>query len=66
LAVPITDADFGEGGLRHESFARPGKLFTANESLVVGTVGHLRGEKHRELVSAIVNLLNSGVREEAG
>lgn len=66
LAVRITDADFGEGGFRRESFARPRKLFTANESLVVGAVGHLRREKHRELVSAIVNLLNSGVSEEAG
>jgi mRNA interferase MazF len=34
-AVRITQASFSSGGLPRESFARPGKLFTANESILV-------------------------------
>ena len=32
-AVELTDHDFQKGSLRVTSFARPGKLFTANKSL---------------------------------
>jgi len=61
LAIRLTDADFEEGGLRRDSFARPGKLFTASESLVVAAVGRLGNEKHREVVSRIVDLLQGGL-----
>lgn len=39
--VPIRDQDLSEGALRHESFIRPDKLFTADPVLVVKTVGVL-------------------------
>lgn len=41
-AVRITADDFESGGLRLESFARPGKLFTAHESLFSDDAGRLR------------------------
>ena len=34
-AVEISDGDFLTGGLLRTSYARPGKLFTANRSLIV-------------------------------
>jgi mRNA interferase MazF len=40
-AVELGEGDFSEGSLRRVSYARPGKLFTANESLIVGVVGEL-------------------------
>lgn len=36
-AVTLTDKDFKSGSLRVTSYARPGKLFTANESLIAET-----------------------------
>jgi mRNA interferase MazF len=39
LAIPIDAADFAKGGLRHGSYVRPGKLFTANESLFAAASG---------------------------
>ena len=33
LAVELNNADFAEGGLQRVSYARPGKLFTAHETL---------------------------------
>ena len=32
-AVPLTASSFDSGGLGRESFVRPGKLFTASESI---------------------------------
>jgi mRNA interferase MazF len=52
---------FAAGGLRRDSVARPGKLFTANQSLFVKAVGNLTAVAHRELVSSVVAVLRSGV-----
>jgi mRNA interferase MazF len=41
-AIELTDEDFTRGSLRVISFARPGKLFTANESLIEQTMGQLK------------------------
>ena len=61
-AVPLPSASFASGGLGRESFARPGKLFTASQSLFVKTVGQLTDASHRELVEHVVAVLRSGVR----
>ena len=52
-AVPIRDQDLSEGALRHESFVRPDKLFTADPVLVVKTVGVLGAPTLARLRSAI-------------
>gem|GEM_PF-293248 len=41
-AVTLAEKDFQSGSLRVSSYARPGKLFTANSSLVAETVGSLK------------------------
>ncbi len=61
-AVPLGSASFAAGGLGRDSVARPGKLFTASQSLFVKAVGDLTAVAHRELVSSVVSVLQSGVR----
>jgi len=56
----LNDSDFQTGALRVTSYARPGKLFTANNNLIAGEVGNLRPEILQELINAIVELLKSG------
>src|SRR5215218_7524300 len=41
LALPLDGPDFASGGLLVGSFARPGKLFTARDALMVRSVGLL-------------------------
>jgi len=41
-AIELRDDSFQTGSLRVVSYARPGKLFTANESLIVAQVGVLK------------------------
>lgn len=59
-AVGLTS--FASGGLGRESFARPGKLFTASAAIVVRRVGTLTSEVHRDLVERVVSVLRSGVK----
>ena len=40
-AISLTQTDFAAGGLRVTSYARPGKLFTAHESLLRAEAGRL-------------------------
>lgn len=55
-AVALTDDDFLKGSLRTISYARPGKLFTANRDLFVAQVGTLKDEAFRRILDAIVDL----------
>lgn len=58
--MELKDADFATGGLRLVSYARPGKLFTAHESLFVRSVGVLQPETMKRLIAAVVAMFQSG------
>ena len=55
-AVVLDQVDFAVGSLRVQSFARPGKLFTANDSLFSAEAGTLTTAAFRRVVSAVVKL----------
>ncbi len=55
-AVEIADSDFGEGGLRMLSYARPAKLFTAHESLFVAEAGRLRFQSLQRITDRVIAL----------
>jgi len=53
-------AAFARGSLKVQSYARPGKLFTASGDLIVAEVGALTPDALRRIVDAIVALLRAG------
>lgn len=57
-AVFLSNDDFASGSLRVGSYARPGKLFTANESLMASQAGVLTDEAFERVIEAVVNLLH--------
>jgi len=59
-AVKRDDVDFAKGSLRVTSYARPGKLFTANRDLIASEVAALKPESLKRLVDAVVDLLRAG------
>jgi len=61
-ALPLGATSFASGGLSRDSFARPGKLFTASEAIVVRVAGSLTPVAHRRIVEAVVNLIRSSVK----
>ena len=56
-AVPIADCDFAFGSLARTSYARPGKLFAANTSIMHRVVGRLTSLKHDAVLDAVVAIL---------
>ena len=61
-AVTLTDADFRTGSLHRTSYVRPGKLFTANSSLMVGQVGDLTEETVKSVVETVIKILRAGLK----
>ena len=59
-AIELSDEDFEEGSLRRISYARPGKLFTAHESLIKEKVGKLGHASQEKVTQAVVALINDG------
>jgi len=59
-ASKLEDASFAAGSLRATSYARPGKLFTANQDLIVTQVGSLKSEPFWQIVDSVVTLLRAG------
>jgi len=59
-AISLDPAGFTRGSLRVTSYARPGKLFTASDDLVIAEVGMLTPEALVRTVDAVVVLLRAG------
>ena len=58
LAESLDTPDFASGGLLIASFARPGKLFTAQAALMVRSVGILTPAALARVLSAVVKILH--------
>jgi len=56
-ALPLGSPDFSSGGLLVASFARPGKLFTASQSLITKSVGKLTDAAFNAILDAVVSVL---------
>ncbi|MGH2543890.1 MAG: MazF family transcriptional regulator [Ardenticatenaceae bacterium] len=58
-AITLEDTSFAEGSLRLRSYARPAKLFTANDGLFVAQVGTLRNEAFNQIIEATIEILRT-------
>ena len=57
IALELSDASFAVGSLQRTSYARPGKLFTAHESIIQAVVGTLKPEVFDSLLDRVVEIL---------
>jgi mRNA interferase MazF len=60
--IKLTNENFSSGSLRVVSYARPAKLFTANNSLIVAQIGRLTSDTLRQIVEGVSNLLREGLQ----
>ncbi len=60
-AIELVNSSFASGSLRVRSYARPGKLFTANCDLMVAQVGNLKEETFAEIVETVVRILRASL-----
>jgi mRNA interferase MazF len=56
MAVSITPDDFSEGSLNQISNARPNRLFTADQGIVLYKIGHLGDRKLAEIMTVVRQL----------
>lgn len=56
-SVEIAESDFASGSLSRTSYARPGKIFSANASIMQRVAGSLTASKHKAVIDAVINLL---------
>jgi mRNA interferase MazF len=49
--------DFARGSLHRTSYARPGKLFTANRNLPVRQIAALNSAASERVITAVIHLL---------
>ena len=61
-AIAVNDRSFAVGSLRIDSYARPGKLFTANESLIVAEVGSLKPDPFTQVIMAVIGILRTSLQ----
>ena len=61
LAVEVTNGDLASGSFRKDSYARPGKLFTANAAIMTKEIGELKSEKLEEIIRAVISLLEKSI-----
>ena len=61
-AIRLTNTDFASGSLQVASYARPGKLFTANQRLMVTRIGRLKVKPFKHIVDVAVQILRSSIK----
>lgn len=59
-AIELHDGAFASGSLRILSYARPAKLFTANQNLIASQVGSLKAKALRLITQATTEILKAG------
>ena len=57
LAIELNQQDFAEGSLQRTSYARPGKLFTAHESLLQREAGKLAATTLQAVRQRVVSII---------
>ncbi|WP_257291230.1 type II toxin-antitoxin system PemK/MazF family toxin [Endozoicomonas sp. ONNA1] len=61
-AIVITPNDFNQGILDRESFARPGKLFTAHQSIICQEIATIKAEKFNEIIHRLHQIISRKVQ----
>ena len=58
FAVNLNTPDFSNGSLQKESFIRPNKLFTADRTTFLNSIGTISDKKMKEIIDAICSILS--------
>lgn len=62
-AFELTARSFAQGSLRITSYARPGKLFTASQDLIVSQAGTLSTVDLQGIVESVIRILRTSLSD---
>lgn len=57
-AVSLAELDFVAGSLKHLSFICPNRIFTAESSIVIRSIGHISEGKLAQVLEVIADIFN--------
>jgi len=57
MSIHITTSDITNGTLSNPSNVRPNRLFTADENIILYSLGKLKSDKLNDVVSSIVSMV---------
>ena len=57
-AVSLAELDFVAGSLKHLSFICPNRIFTAQSSIVIRSIGHISEGKLAQVLEVIADIFN--------
>lgn len=63
-AVEPTATSFAQGSLRITSYARPVKIFTASQELIVSQAGMLTAVAFRVIIESVIQILQTSLSAE--
>ncbi|MCI0691408.1 type II toxin-antitoxin system PemK/MazF family toxin [candidate division KSB1 bacterium] len=58
-AISLSQSDFANGKLKHDSNIRPNRLFTADSNIVLYRAGVLSSAKMQEVVNKIIAIITA-------
>ncbi|MFA4957698.1 MAG: type II toxin-antitoxin system PemK/MazF family toxin [Candidatus Methanoperedens sp.] len=56
-AIMIDNKDFDDGNLNQRSHIRPNRIFTADSSIILYSVGHLKMKKIDDVLDKLIEIL---------
>lgn len=56
-SIELEDRDFEEGCLKHKSYIRPNRIFTADKHIIIKKIGHLKKYKIEETINKIIEII---------
>ena len=62
-AVEITATDIKSGSLNRTSYIRPGKLFTANQTIITRSLGEIEEVKFAAIIGTVIALFEASVNK---
>jgi len=58
-ALTITGDDFTSGSLNQTSNVRPNRIFTADQNIILYSVGHLQAERLEQVITKMIEILRA-------
>jgi mRNA interferase MazF len=58
-SIPLTQADFASGNLRHDCNIRPNRLFTADSNIIAYRAGKVSQQKITKVVEEVIAIIRS-------
>lgn len=58
-SISLLQDDFISGGIDHNSYIRPNRLFTGDSKIVTKVAGKISNDKTNEVISCITRIINA-------